>query len=208
MSPATNATAPKRRTQAERTASTQAALLDATVDCLVEYGYAHTTTARIVERAGVSRGAQVHHFPTKAALVAEAVRHLAKKRSDEFFEDVVGPAPSGRRRLEAMLDLVWDLHMSPLFVASMELYVAARTDPELRARLGEVEREVNAAIIAGTAELFPDRVGDRAFREALDAALAAVRGTALLTFIEEPGAPTARRWPAVRRQLLKMSDEA
>lgn len=69
---------PKRtRTQEERSAATRAALLDATVACLVDYGYASLTTTRVVERAGVSRGAQVHHFPTKAQLVTEAVRHLA-----------------------------------------------------------------------------------------------------------------------------------
>jgi len=49
-------------------------LLDATIDCLVEEGYSGTTTTRVVERAGLSRGAQVHHFPTKSQLVAEAVR--------------------------------------------------------------------------------------------------------------------------------------
>src|SRR5436190_18849808 len=77
---------PPRRTQAERRATTRTALLDATIDCLVEEGYAGTTTTRIVERAGVSRGAQVHHFPTKAELVAEAVRHLAGKRIEEFLQ--------------------------------------------------------------------------------------------------------------------------
>ena len=55
-----------RRTQAERTASTRAALLAATVDSLVERGYRGTTTSDVARRAGVSYGALLHHYPTKA----------------------------------------------------------------------------------------------------------------------------------------------
>ena len=50
-----------RRTQAERTATTRAALLAATVDVLVERGYRATTTQDVARRAGVSYGALLHH---------------------------------------------------------------------------------------------------------------------------------------------------
>src|SRR6478735_6838988 len=138
---------PRRRTQEERRSSTRAALLDATIDCLVEYGYADTTTTRIVERAGVSRGAQVHHYPTKAALVAEAVAHLAKRRTAEFFAGVTDRDLAGRGQIKALLDEIWAVHTSPLFAASMELVVASRTDPELRRRFAEIDREVNREIV-------------------------------------------------------------
>ena len=64
---------PVRRTHAERSATTRTALLDATIECLAELGYSGTTTAEVVRRAGLSRGAQVHHFPTKALLIAAAL---------------------------------------------------------------------------------------------------------------------------------------
>ncbi|MGA8126368.1 MAG: helix-turn-helix domain-containing protein, partial [Mycobacterium sp.] len=54
-----------RRTQAERSAAMRTRLLDATIECLVSYGYAGTTTPRVAERAGVTRGAQIHHFRSK-----------------------------------------------------------------------------------------------------------------------------------------------
>src|SRR5690242_10649227 len=117
-----------RRTQEERTTATRRALLDATVECLVEYGYHGTTTTRVVERAGVSRGAQVHHFPTKTALVLAAVQHLATKRADGFIAGLHGSADWAGD----LLDLLWDAHQGPLFEASMELWIAARTDAELR----------------------------------------------------------------------------
>jgi len=73
------ASAKRRQTNEARSARTRGKVLDATIDCLLELGYANTTTTLISERAGVSRGAQLHHFPTKAELVAAAVEHLATR---------------------------------------------------------------------------------------------------------------------------------
>ncbi|MDX6637856.1 MAG: hypothetical protein QOJ01_1367 [Solirubrobacterales bacterium] len=192
---------PRRRTQAERRAKTRAALLDATIDCLVEEGYAGTTTTRIVERAGVSRGAQVHHFPTKAELVAEAVRRLAELRAAEFLEEARAVPARGRHRFERMLDLLWRIHTGPLFAASVELWVAARADEDLRRRLVEVEREIAALTAAGIDDLFPEVSRRREFREAVDAALATMRGLALLRFVNDPR-EIERRWAGARRTLI------
>src|SRR5947209_10129289 len=109
----------RRRTQQERRETTRAALLDATIECLIEYGYAGVTTLRVVERAGVSRGAQVHHFPTKAQLVAEAVGHLTRRMSADLARRL-DTLPSGARRLDAALDLLWRVHSGPLFQAAVE----------------------------------------------------------------------------------------
>jgi len=192
---------PRRRTQAERRAATRAALLNATIECLVEEGYAGTTTTRIVERAGVSRGAQVHHFPTKAELVAEAVRHLAARRAEEFVAEAREVPARGRRRFERMLDLLWGIHIGPLFAASVELWVAARADAELRTRLLEVERDIAILTANGVSDLFPDLARVPAFRETVDASLATMRGLALLGFVvgEEE---IERRWAGARRTLL------
>ena len=68
------------RIQDERSAETRKRLLDATVDCLFERGYAGTTTAEIAGRAGFSKGAQLHHFPTKEKLVISALEYLFELR--------------------------------------------------------------------------------------------------------------------------------
>src|SRR3954470_2490789 len=95
-----------RRTQQERRTATRGALLDATIDCLIEYGYGGVTTTRVVESAGVSRGAQAHHFPTKAVLVSEALRHLARRRAEETMRRT-SKLPEGPERIDAVLDLMW-----------------------------------------------------------------------------------------------------
>ena len=99
---------------------------------------------------------------------------------------------------------MWRTHAGQLFAASIELFVAARTDPDLRERMAEVERETTALIYSLAQEIFPDRARDRQFRAALDTALAAIRGLALLNFIEPVD---ERRWRALKRQLLAMASD-
>src|SRR3954449_6519607 len=142
MSASTSPT-PERRTQAERSAATVDALLDATIGCLVEDGYANTTTSRVAERAGVSRGAHLHHFQTRSALVAAAVKHLSWRRGRELH-DAVEDLPEGEGRVAAALDLLWATYSSPLFAAALDLWSHARTDPELRERLVAVDRALDA----------------------------------------------------------------
>ena len=113
-------------------------LLDATVACLVDYGYAGTTVTRIAERAGVTRGAQVHHYRTKDDLVTAAVTHLASQ-SAEFGWTQVARLADAADPVGELLDTLWDVHRGPTFTATVELWVAARTDPELRKHVATIE---------------------------------------------------------------------
>lgn len=144
---------PERRTQAARSASTRARLLDATIECLNELGYAHTTTPEIARRAGVSRGAQLHHFPTKAELVSSAVERLFARRHEEFLA-AIAALPASADRASAAIDLLWSMISGPTFYAWLEMAVAARTDPELRPRFEALSAGFGATI-------------DRTFREIL-----------------------------------------
>lgn len=120
-----------RRTQAERTAATQSALLEATVESLVEVGYAGTTTLEVTRRAGVSLGALLHHYPSKAQLLAASVEHLCSLRTEEFRKAMADLEP-GADQVDAAIDLLWSMMSGSSFQAWTELWVAARTDPDLR----------------------------------------------------------------------------
>src|SRR5437867_3287963 len=106
--------APVRPPQA-RSRATRVALLDAALESLVERGYAATTTIETARRAGVSRGAQLHHFPTKATLLTAAVQHLLERRLTDFRATLAGLDPS-RDRLDAATDLLWAMFNGPVFV--------------------------------------------------------------------------------------------
>ncbi|WP_037347715.1 TetR/AcrR family transcriptional regulator [Sciscionella sediminilitoris] len=127
------------RTQAERTEQTTNALLEATISCLVELGYARTSVNEICKRAGVSRGAQQHHFTTKAELMAKAIEHLATKLSERFTEQLAA-APEKADKVETGIELLWQAYAGELSAAALELWVAGRTDPELRAAMRPVDK--------------------------------------------------------------------
>ncbi|MBW8483003.1 TetR/AcrR family transcriptional regulator [Actinomadura parmotrematis] len=194
-----------RRTQEERTAATRRRLLDATVECLVEHGYHGTTTTRVVDRAGVSRGAQVHHFPTKNALVLAAVEHLARKRADQIVEQHLDRLRASPDAVGDALDLVWEVHQGPLFEASMELWTAARTDPDLREHVADLERLVTGGILELSRALLGDRADDPGFRGDVYLVLETVRGLRLLQFIHPTTPERSReRWLRSRERLRPM----
>jgi AcrR family transcriptional regulator len=146
-----------RRTQAQRTAATRAALLEATVDCLVSQGFTGTTTTEVAHRAGVSPGALLHHFPTKADLLCAAVGHLFELRQAEFRKAMVNLDP-GADRAEAGIDLLWSMFSGPAFVAWLELWVAARCDPALADAVVRLDREFMSGSEGIFRELFADEV--------------------------------------------------
>lgn len=134
-----------RRTQAERSAAMRLTLLEATVACLEERGYQGTTTAAVAQRAGASRGAQVHHFGSQHGLLAAAVQHLAQQRllaAELAASQLVDDANRPRRAL----DLLAGALSGPLYAATLELWVAARTDAYLRAVLLPVEKTVTSEL--------------------------------------------------------------
>lgn len=124
----------RKRTQEERSSTTQGLLLDATIKCLVELGYAGATTTAICERAGVSRGAQLHHYPTKAQLVAGAIERLFERRHTEFRDSL-----EAQPELTEALERLWEIYTSDTFYAWAELLIASRTDAGLRKRLRKVD---------------------------------------------------------------------
>jgi AcrR family transcriptional regulator len=134
-----------RRTQEERTAAMRERLLNATVECLYELGYARTTTTAVVERAGVSRGAQLHHFPTKADLVATAVEYVMERRNEEFLQVFSGLDPDDDLAGQ-VVDALWRIFSGPTFYAWLELLVAARTDPDLAEKVNAIAERFQASV--------------------------------------------------------------
>lgn len=140
-----------RRTQQQRRDATREGLLGATVQCLVELGYAATTTLEIERRAQVSRGARIHHYATKGALLAAAVDHLYQRISDHYAQafGALSPHESEALRFRRGLGLLWEIYASPDYVAVLELNAAARTDADLAERLRAVaDRHRELAAVA------------------------------------------------------------
>lgn len=169
------------RTQAQRSAETRQKLLDATIDSLVELGYAGTSTQGIARRAGVSRGAQLHQFPTKVSLVVAAVEHLVEKR----LAEILATNPDPERGLEVLVGAF----TGPLFYAALELWVAARTDAELFQAMVPLERRVTDALTGGASEVMGERFGP----DSIELSIELARGFAVSALFRTPEEEAERR---------------
>ena len=185
----TAATSP-RQTQADRSRDTRIKLMQAVVDCLVDVGWAGTTTTLVSGRAGVSRGAQLHHFASRGELVAAAVEHVGaesvrelRARADALGRPVSTPAVVG---------LIVDFYVSPLFAAALELWVAARTDTALRELVIPLQSHLGRESHRLAVELLGAREGSPGVREAVQATLDLARGLALANTLTDDTARRAR----------------
>ncbi len=183
----------------------RARLLDATVDCLVERGFSGTSTTLVSERAGVSRGAQLHHFPTKNDLVVAAVEHLTEVRAAELAA-AAERLPTGPRRTRAVLKMLGDHFTSPVFTGALELWVAARTDETLLAAVAPLEQRVGRETHRLTVELLDADESRPGVRELVQATLDLVRGLGLADTISDDARRRARildRWADTLDAALK-----
>ncbi|MCB1843556.1 MAG: TetR/AcrR family transcriptional regulator [Halioglobus sp.] len=151
--------------QAQKSAMTRDKILDAAIDCFIELGYTNVTTARVAQAAGVSRGAMLHHFPSKTELIQAAVEYLHDKLLEDYTERVTAiPANlKGRDRRRAGLEAYWDHLIGDLFTVYHELCVASRTDPELAAILENSQQLFERHVRESNEQLFEEWTdrGDR-----------------------------------------------
>ncbi len=144
--------------QAQKSALTRTQITEAAIRCFVEYGYSQTTTTLIAEKAGLSRGAMLHHFPSKLAVVRAAVEHLHAKRLRAFRKAVNKPSVNGDH-LRQSLEAYWAHVHHPMFVAFFELAVAARTDKELAAILRPAQEAFEREWYDAAVDVFPEWKG-------------------------------------------------
>lgn len=119
-----------RRRQEDRSAAMRLQLMEATVASLIERGYARTTTVEICRRAGVTRGALLHHFDSLADLFAATLSHI-------YDRLLAHPGIGDQQNIEGaeLIEGLWRHFSRPEYKAVIELWLAARNEPELEAAL-------------------------------------------------------------------------
>jgi AcrR family transcriptional regulator len=172
-------------------------LLDATVECLVEDGYAGLTTRNVAERAGVAQSTFMHYFPTRDAFLIEAVEHVALRLLDDALDQIDLAALRSPRHREQVLDQAWREFTSPEALAAAQLWAAVWTEPDLGVTLRDVERRLGSIIAAAAATLFPDQAEDPRFPALIDLAVSLIRG--LIDAIPVHGREIVdARWEAIK----------
>ncbi len=153
--------------QAHKSSTTREQILDAAIRCIVQWGYASTTTTKIAEVAGLSRGATLHHFPARMDIIRAAVDHLHQKRLRAFRKSIA-TIPDDADRVKKAVESYWAHVTHPIFVAFFELSVAARSDKELEAILRPAQKAFDAEWYQTAQELYPEWQSDK---QAFDLAL-------------------------------------
>jgi AcrR family transcriptional regulator len=165
--------------QAQKSASTRTQITEAAIKCFVEYGYSRTTTTLIAEKAGLSRGAMLHHFPSRLAVVRAAVEHLHSKRLRAFRKAVSKPTPDGDH-VRQSVEAYWAHVRHPMFVAFFELAVAARSEKELASILRPAQEAFEREWYDAAVDMFPEWRGrGEQFDLALDLARYVLEGMAI-----------------------------
>lgn len=175
--------APKtRRTQVERSTTTRLLLMRATVDCLYEVGYRGTSIRVVEQRSGVSRGALLHHFASRSELLIGAVQHIARLRMEQMRLEAADVGAN--EGVEGLIDLMWRQFSGPLFYTSLELWNAARTDPQLERALLAEERTLGSSIRQIVQEMFGVQGAGPVFATALELTWQFMRGAAVTRILK------------------------
>jgi AcrR family transcriptional regulator len=173
-----------REPQQDRSRATRKRLLEAAIECLAELGWTGTTVLVVAERAGVSRGAAQHHFPTREDLVTAAVEYVAEERTARL-RDHLADLPAGPGRTQAVIDLIDRMYTGPLFRAALQLWVAASSDEQLRARVVPLEAHVGRETHRVALELLGVDESTPGVREIVQGTLDMARGLGLANLLTD-----------------------
>ena len=196
-----------REPQQDRSRATRARLLEAAITCLAELGWTASTVAVVAERAGVSRGAAQHHFPTREALFTAALEHVSQVRADELRHEL-GQLPGGRPDTATVVELVFGLFTGTMFRAALMLWVAAAAEPQLRQQIVPLETRIGREIHRIVVELLGVDEAVPGVRETVQATLDLARGLGLANLLTDDSrrrAGVARQWAAVLEASLRRS---
>jgi AcrR family transcriptional regulator len=183
----------------DRSRATRQRLLEAAVSCLAEHGWAGSTVSAVAERAGVSRGAAQHHFPTREDLFTAAVEYVAEERSQ-----ALRALPTQDRT--AVVAALVDLYTGPLFRAALHLWVAASNEEQLRSRVTELEAKVGRETHRIAVQLLNADESRPGVRETVQGLLDMARGLGLANLLTDDAARRRRvvsQWAALVEEALK-----
>ncbi|MDK1345902.1 TetR/AcrR family transcriptional regulator [Streptomyces sp. 378] len=186
----------------DRSRATRQRLLEAAVSCLAEHGWGGSTVSVVAERAGVSRGAAQHHFPTREDLFTAAVEYVAEERSTALRALFPEGAAGDRHAVVAALV---DLYTGPLFRAALHLWVAASNEDQLRPRVTELESRVGRETHRIAVDLLAADESVPGVRETVQGLLDMARGLGLANLLTDDAARRERvvaQWAGLLEEAL------
>jgi AcrR family transcriptional regulator len=198
------ASPPRREPRQDRGRATRARLLESAVSCLAELGWSGATVSLIAERAGVSRGATQHYFPTREDLLTAAIEHMAEVRLAEIRREAARLPGASEHRTADVVRLLVRLYTGPLFRAALQLWAAASANEFLRELVLPLEARLGREAHKAAIELLSADESAPGVHEAVQATLDLARGLGLADTL----ADDSRRRERIIAQWASMLDSA
>ncbi len=200
---------PEHMVQEVRSAKTRRKILTATLDSIFEDGFQRASTTEIVRRAGVSRGALLHHYPTKEKLIAAAVQHLLETEIADIRR-VAGAYAEKQLTIDDFIDDMWRRFSGRLFMITIDFLASARTDEKLREAVMPVSLQFHRSLNEIWSQFFVNKtVAPQKIQVLLNATLCLMRGMGIQTIVRKDPQyfmEMQETWKDVLRALL--SEEA
>lgn len=186
--------------QQDRSRATRARLLEAAITCLADLGWTASTVAVVAERAGVSRGAAQHHFPTRESLFTAALEHVSAERAADLKRELA--ELPGEPGTATVVELVFGLFTGTMFRAALSLWVAAAAEPQLREQILPLEARIGREIHRIVVELLGVDESEPGVRETVQATLDLARGLGLANLLTDD----TRRRSRIATQWARLLD--
>lgn len=203
--PPGEAARPEREPKQDRSRATRMRVLEAAVACLAEHGWSGSTVTVVCARAGVSRGAAQHHFPTREELFTAAVAHVAEQWLTAVRERARSLPREGPDRTYAVVDLLVAVHTGPLFRAALHLWTATTAEEGLRPGVAALETRIGREAHRLAVEFLGADESRPGVRETVQATLDMARGLGLANLLSDDSARRSgivRQWAAVLDRVL------
>jgi AcrR family transcriptional regulator len=181
-----------RAPKQDRSRATRMRVLEAAVACLAEHGWTGSTLAVVCARAGVSRGAAQHHFPTREELFTAAIAHVAEQWLTSVRERARALPREGPDRTCAVVDMLVAVHTGPLFRAALHLWVTAAEEEALRPRVQSLESRIGRESHRLAVEFLGADESVPGVRETVQATLDMARGLGLANLLSDDSARRGR----------------
>ncbi|MGA9871835.1 MAG: TetR/AcrR family transcriptional regulator [Rhodococcus sp. (in: high G+C Gram-positive bacteria)] len=197
-----------REPKQDRSRATRQRLLEATIFSLASQGWGATTVGVVAEKAGVSRGATQHHFPTREDLITAALDYMFDTRMDDARRES-SDLPVGPARTEAVVQRLVEYYTGPMFKAALQVWTAAAADPEMRARVLPLEDKFGRVAHRMAVEQLGADDRDPQTHRLVQATLDLARGLGLADVLSDDSrrrSEIVRAWAGVLDQGLKLTD--
>ena len=173
-----------RRTQAERSEATRKLLLEAAAKLIRKNGFGGLRTMEVAKAAGVSRGALLHHFPSKHALVVEVLTYV----NEMTFAQSMRRARLARSSGDPIGDIIEDAKdyfLGDHFFIGLAIAMSDESTRRLRRETSELTRQTRFSIEAAWLDtLISAGIPRQLASDVLALTLSVVRGFSVRTLLE------------------------